>query len=152
MGAPSPQGVSNSSTSYPSRTHISHHRWLNWPNRDASTLAPEFKQLVSAASQQPVPEEGKRIGLPVVVLNTGFKAFRQVRVSSGKIGDRWSSIATFMARRMRSGTLVGPGTKRKLRPGIESPLIRMSCLNFGKRLALNGPGSQHVAPRQRSRG
>src|SRR5471032_421252 len=110
--------------------HISTQRWLNWPKRDANTLSPAFRQLVSAASQQPVPEEGKRIGLPVVVLNTGFKAFRQERVSSGKIGDRWSSIATCMARRTRSGTLVGPGTKRKLRPAIESPLIRMHCLNF----------------------
>jgi hypothetical protein len=32
--------------------------------------------------------------------------------------DRWSSIATIIARITRSGTLVGPGTNRKLRPGI----------------------------------
>src|SRR5258707_15055835 len=58
------------------------------------------------------------MGLPEVVLNTGFRALRQARVSSGKIGERWSSIGTAMARRTRSGTLVGPGTNRKLRPAI----------------------------------
>ena len=69
---------------------MSIHRWLNWPKREASTLSPGFRQLVSAASQQPVPEEGKRMGLPVVVLNIGFRPFRQARVSSGK--DRRAMI------------------------------------------------------------
>ena len=67
---------------------MSIHRWLNWPKRDASTLSPAFRQLVSAASQQPVPEEGKMKGVPVLVLNTGFKPERQALASSGKIGDR----------------------------------------------------------------
>jgi hypothetical protein len=51
-------------------------------------------------------------------LNTGFKPFKQARASSGKIGDRWSSMATTMERKTRSGTLLGPGTKRKLRPAM----------------------------------
>src|SRR5476651_2342008 len=87
-----------------------------------STLSPGLRQLVRAASQHPVPEEGNRIGLAEVVLNTGFRAFRQARVSSGKMGERWSSIATAMERKTRSGTLVGPGTNRKLRPAIQTPL------------------------------
>ena len=67
---------------------MSIHRWLNWPKRDARTLSPAFRQLVSAASQQPVPEEGKMIGLPVVVLKIGFRPVRHARVSSGKIEER----------------------------------------------------------------
>src|SRR5208337_1860720 len=97
---------------------MSIHKWLNWPKRDARTLSPAFRQLVNAASQQPVPEEGKMIGLPVAVLKIGFRPFRQARVSSGNIEERWSSIATIMARVTRSGTLVGPGTNRKWRPAI----------------------------------
>jgi hypothetical protein len=34
-----------------------------------------------------------------------------------------------MARKMRSGTLVGPGTNRKLRPGLLAPAI-VSPLEF----------------------
>src|ERR1700733_10855407 len=97
---------------------MSAQRWLNCPKRDARTLSPGFRQLVSAASQQPVPDDGKRMGLAEVVLNTGFKASKQARVRSGVVRERWSTIATAMARRTRSGTLVGPGTNRKLRPAI----------------------------------
>src|SRR5208283_2968895 len=58
------------------------------------------------------------MGLAEVVLNTGFKPSRQARLNSGKMGERWSSIGTTMARKTRSGTLLGPGTNRKLRPAI----------------------------------
>src|ERR1700722_834604 len=105
---------------------MSAQRWLNCPKREVRTLSPGFRQLVSAASQQPVPEDGKRMGLPEVVLNMGFKAFKQARVNSGKMGERWSSIGTAMARSTRSGTLVGPGTNKKLRPAIGSP-FRADC-------------------------
>src|SRR3984893_4665537 len=104
---------------------MSTQRWLNWPKRAASTLSPGFRQFVSAASLQPVPDEGNRMGVPVVVLNTGFRPVRQARVSSGKMGERWSSIGTAMARRTRSGTLVGAGTNRQLGPAIRDLLIRM---------------------------
>src|ERR1700679_3863749 len=100
---------------------MSAQRWLTWPNREVSTLSPGFRQLVRAASQQPVPDDGKSIGLAETVLNMGFKAVRHARVNSGKMGERWSSIGTAMARRTRSGTLVGPGTNKKLRPAIGSP-------------------------------
>jgi hypothetical protein len=42
--------------------------------------------LVSAASQHPVPDEGNRIGLALVVLKIGLRPSRQARASSGKIG------------------------------------------------------------------
>src|SRR5579872_1383897 len=100
---------------------MSTHRWLNCPKREASTLSPGLRVFVSAASQQPVPEEGNRMGVPLVVLKTGLSPLRQANVSRGKLGDRWSSIATVMARSTRSGTLVGPGTKRKLRPAMRAP-------------------------------
>src|SRR6185437_11634915 len=101
---------------------MSIHRWLNCPKRAARTLSPGFRQLLRAASQQPVPEDGKMMGLAVVVLNTDFKPSRQARVSAGKVGERWSSIGTCIARRTRSGTLVGPGTNRKLRPAMPNLL------------------------------
>src|ERR1700687_5345447 len=106
---------------------MSAHKWLNCPNRDASTLSPGFRQLVRAASQQPVPDDGKRMGVAEVVLNIGFKPLKQIRVSSGKIGERWSSIGTAMARSTRSGTLVGPGTNRKLRPAIMISFVAWMC-------------------------
>src|SRR5580692_72557 len=97
---------------------MSIHRWVNCPKRDASTLSPGLRQLVNAASQQPVPDDGKMIGTPVVVLKTFFRLSSTPRVSSGNFEERWSSIATTIARWTRSGTLVGPGTNRKLRPAM----------------------------------
>src|SRR5450432_1223257 len=114
---------------------MSTQRWLNWPKRDVRTLSPGFRQLVRAASQQPVPDDGKMMGLPDVVLNTGFSAVKQARVNSGKMGDRWSSIGTAIARKTRSGTLVGPGTNKKFRPAMGSPLgarmVRLGCTVAG---------------------
>src|ERR1700730_18218633 len=107
---------------------MSTHRWLNCPNREVRTLSPAFKQLVSAASQQPVPDDGNRMGTPVVVLKIGLRPVRQGPVSSGKMGERWSSMGTIMARRTRSGTLVGPGTNRKFRPAIDDLLSVTAAL------------------------
>src|SRR5260221_11267644 len=86
--------------------HMSAHRWLNCPKREVKTLSPGFRQLVRAASQQPVPEGGKRMGLPEVVLNTGFKALRKARVSSGMIVARYLSCASTIAHNTLSGTLL----------------------------------------------
>ena len=115
-GTPSPHSTSCTSTSKPSRSAMSIHRWLNWPKREASNLSPGESVLVSAASQAPVPEEGKMKAWPFSVLNTFFRSSSTLRDRSGKRDERWSSIATIIARCTRSGTLVGPGTKRKLRP------------------------------------
>ena len=78
----------------------------------ASHALPAFLGSSSAAAMMTVG------ACVYVVLNTGFRPVSKVRVSSGKMGERWSSIGTTIARRTRSGTLVGPGTNRKLRPAI----------------------------------
>src|SRR6202050_136095 len=93
-------------------------RWLNCPKRDARILSPGESLLVSAPSHAPVPEDGKMNTWPVSVLNTFLRSASTLLESSGNFEDRWSSIATIMARCTRSGTLVGPGTNRKFRPGI----------------------------------
>jgi hypothetical protein len=77
--------------------------------------------LQSDASQAPVPLAGKMKGWPVSVLKI-LRRSRSTGVARlGNADERWSSIAMCIARRMRSGVLVGPGTKRKLRPGIAGP-------------------------------
>src|SRR5579862_2524734 len=107
---------------------MSIHRWLNWPKREASSLSPGDRVLVNAASQPPVPEDGNMNTCPVFVLKTFFRSLRTLRESSGNLDDRWSSIATIMARCTRSGTFVGPGTNRKFLPamrgGITISLLR----------------------------
>ena len=97
---------------------MSIHKWLNWPKRAANTLSPGDKVLVSAASQQPVPDDGKMKGVPSFERKMSLSPAMMVCVRWGKFGERWSSIETIMARWMRSGTLVGPGTNKKLRPAM----------------------------------
>ena len=87
-------------------------RWLNIPNRAASTLSPGESVLESEASQAPVPLAGKMNAWPVVVLKIFLRSWNSGPASPGKSDERWSSMARCMARRIRSGTLVGPGTKR----------------------------------------
>jgi hypothetical protein len=65
-----------------------------------------------------VPEEGKIMGAPVTVLKIDLRPVRQALVSSGNFGERWSSWDTTMALKTRSGTFVGPGTNKKLRPAM----------------------------------
>jgi len=93
------------------------------PNRAATTLSPGDSVLDSAASQAPVPLAGKMNGWPLTVLKIFFRSSKAGPASEGKSEDRWSSMARCMARRTRSGTLVGPGTKRKLRPDIWDLLL-----------------------------
>src|SRR5918992_3197302 len=99
-------------------------RWLNMPKRAAITLSPGERVFESEASQAPVPLAGKTNGCPEAVLKIFFRSSKTGCTSDGKSEDRWSSMARCMARRTRSGTLVGPGTKRKLRPDIGGPLAR----------------------------
>src|SRR5437764_10924244 len=82
--------------------------------------------LVIAASHAPVPEDGIMKPWAVAVLNTFLRSLRTLVESSGNLDDRWSSIATIMARCTRSGTLVGPGTNRKFRPGMRRPITPSS--------------------------
>src|ERR1700691_750544 len=111
---------------------MSIHRWLNCAKLEASTLSPGDSVLVSAAFQAPVPEDGKMKIWPDVVLITFYRSRNRPVESSGNLDDRWSSIATIIARCTRSGTFVGPGTNRKLRPGMRVPITAL--LSVGYRL------------------
>ena len=73
---------------------MSIHKWLNWPKREARTLSPGLSVLVTAASQQPVPDDGKTKGVPVVVRNSFFRPGAICSQSEGNLGERWSSIDT----------------------------------------------------------
>ena len=66
-GTPVPHSQSTICTSRPRRSHMSIHRWLNCPKREARTVSPGDRVLVNAASQQPVPEEGNTKGVPTLV-------------------------------------------------------------------------------------
>src|SRR5205809_8136179 len=71
---------------------------------------------------------------PVVVRKTFLRSRNSAAVSVGKAEDRWSSMARSIARRIRSGTFVGPGTNRKLRPAMAVVLEREGagrCANGG---------------------
>ena len=54
-------------------------RWLNMPNRAASTLSPGESVLESEASQAPVPLAGKMNACPEVVLKIFFSSWRSGR-------------------------------------------------------------------------
>ena len=92
-GAPSPHSTSIASHSSPIRLHMSIQRWLNWPYRKASTLSPGERVLASADSQPPVPVAGKTMTWPCSVLKTFFRSRSSGPARSGKLEERWSSIA-----------------------------------------------------------
>jgi len=80
-----------------------------------STRSPGESVLTSAASHAPVPEEGYMI--------TGCFVWKISLIPSStssprplNSGPRWSIVGRSMARRIRSGTLVGPGICKKWRP------------------------------------
>ena len=79
-GTPVPHSHSTMCTSNPRRWHMSIHKWLNWPNRAAKTLSPGDSVLVSAASQHPVPDEGKIKGVPFLLRKISFKPAMMVWV------------------------------------------------------------------------
>src|SRR5689334_7256969 len=116
-------------------------RWLNIPNRAARTRSPGERVLERDASHAPVPLAGKTNAWPEVVLKIFFRSSSTGLASAGKSDDRWSSIARCMARRTRSGTLVGPGTKRKLRPAMENLSLRVGrCQSEEPALEVKEPG------------
>ena len=79
------------------------------------TWSPGFSVLTIAASHAPVPLPGKITTGPLV-WNTRWHPSSTVRPSLANSGPRWSIVGMSMARRTRSGTLVGPGICRKWRP------------------------------------
>jgi hypothetical protein len=90
------------------RSASSCHSVANCPVSDISTRSPADSVLTSAASHAPVPEDGK-MKTSASVLNTRFMPSSTSRPSSPKPGPRWSMVGLSMARRIRSGTLLGPG-------------------------------------------
>src|SRR5207245_7820702 len=109
------------------------------------TRSPGDSVFTSAASHPPVPVAGKRNACPVVVLNTFRRSRNSPVASSGNAEERRSSMARSMARRIRSGTLVGPGTNRKLRPGIRHVLGREEKQSENRRLSLKLLGLTYSA-------
>src|SRR5690606_29262100 len=95
--------------------------------------------LTSAASQAPVPDEGK--------ITTGFLVLKIVltpsstrRASCANSGPRWSMIGMSIARRTRSGKGLGPGICRKCRPAVRARLVAMFLS------PRNGAGASPVRP------
>jgi hypothetical protein len=104
-----------SSTSRPRARAIWAQRPAKWPLSNASTRSPGERVLTRAASQAPVPDDGKATTGPVVP-KIGLRPSRTARASEASSGPRWSIVGAASARRIRSGTLVGPGIWRKWRP------------------------------------
>ena len=107
-------------TSRPIRCAKSIHKWLNWRNCEAKTLSPGIAYCRGCL---PSAGAGRR---EINTCPSLFEDFLQI-LNKGSVNlnleDPWSSIATIMARVTRSGTLVGPGTKRKWRPAMMYPPI-----------------------------
>ena len=98
-------------TSSPWRWHMSIQRWLNMPNRAASTVSPGDSVLEIAASQPPVPVEGRMITSPSAIFSIAPHPGDRGLNIRAKAGERWSSVGMSQALRMLSGMLVGPGMK-----------------------------------------
>ena len=113
--APVRQSPSRSSTSRPSRRAISVHRVEKCPVSLISTMSPGESVFTSAASHAPVPDDGKITTSPRV-RNISRRPVSTRWPSRPNPGPRWSMVGRSMARRIRSGTLVGPGIWRKWRP------------------------------------
>src|SRR5882762_8097965 len=69
----------------------------------------------------------------LVVLKMVLMPSRQRRASLANSGPRLSMIGRSMARRMRSGSGVGPGMCRKWRPGMREEFFDMIFLRFSYR-------------------
>src|SRR5258707_4526031 len=99
----------------PQRAAICRHSVAKWPVSTIRTLSPGESVLTIAASQAPVPDEGKMMTGPAV-----SKIFWQpsniALPSSANCRLRWSMTGMSMARRTRSGTGLGPGICKKWRP------------------------------------
>lgn len=64
-----------------------------------------------------VPVVGKMKEVAVVVRKICFTSSMTDADSLGNAGERWSSLLRFIARKIGSGTLVGPGTNKWFLPG-----------------------------------
>src|SRR5712692_7031506 len=122
------QSPGMNSTTRPRRSASTRHNVANWPVSKASTRSPGESVFTSAASQAPVPEEGK------IAIAPDVRKIRCIPAMTAMSGPRWSITGWSIARRMRSGTLLGPGICRKCLPLFA--VIRLSS-----RERANVPGS-----------
>ena len=113
--APVRQSPPRTSTSRPSRCAMFDQSVEKCPVSFISTASPGESVFTSAASQAPVPEDGK-ISTSPRVRKISRRPESTRSPSRPNSGPRWSMVGRSMARRIRSGTLVGPGIWRKCRP------------------------------------
>src|SRR6185437_14405009 len=119
--APCRQSPGITSGRSPSRPASWAHSAAKCPVSAISTVSPGDRVLTRAASQAPVPDEGKMTtGSPVP--KTRRSPGMMSRNKAANSGPRWSITGAAMARSTRSGTLVGPGIWRKWRPECISEL------------------------------
>ena len=130
--APVRQSPSRTSTSRPSRRAIAVHSVEKCPVSHISTVSPGESVFTSAASHAPVPEDGKISTSPRVRKISRRPASTRMP-SRPNSGPRWSMVARSMARRIRPGTLVGPGIWRKWRPAGVLMVQRPSPLHRSPR-------------------
>src|SRR5690242_13393129 len=119
--APCRQSPGITSGRSPSRPASWAHSAAKCPVSAISTVSPGDKVLTRAASQAPVPDEGKMTtgsSVPKTCRSPGMMS----RYRAANSGPRWSITGAAMARSTRSGTLVGPGIWRKWRPACISEL------------------------------
>ena len=130
--APTRQSVSMNSGLRPRRSAIFFQSVANWPVSTISTLSPADSVLVSAASQAPVPVAVKMM-TGLVVLKMVLMPSNARLASLANSGPRWSITGRSIARRMRSGTGVGPGICRKCRPATREEFWAMGKCSLGAR-------------------
>src|SRR5580692_1445838 len=83
----------------------------------------------------------------LVVLKMVLMPSRQRRASLANSGPRWSMIGVSMARRMRSGSGVGPGICRKCRPGVRDEFFDMIFLRFSYPILVSARRPEGAAER-----
>ena len=92
-------------------------RWLNMPNRPASTLSPGERVLDSEASQAPVPLAGKRNGWPEVVLKIFFRSSKTRRQRAREVGRAVILHGAVHGPEDAVGHVGGPGNEEKVAAG-----------------------------------
>src|SRR5215471_7088008 len=78
---------------------------------------------------------------------TGFEVLKMVLMPSSarfasleNSGPRWSMIGVSIARRMRSGSGLGPGICRKWRPALRAEFFDIASFSFRQAYLANGIG------------
>ena len=90
---------------------------LDWPLMRNNIARADLDAVCRYLQQDdPILTAGKNVRAFEEEWSAWLGVKHSVFVNSGNFEDRWSSIATTIARSTRSGTFVGPGICRKWRP------------------------------------